>query len=250
MGFSTQGQSNCALSKSKECQIRSQSGKLESLSEDELFHPRSLTLHSSQTYCGQYCVDTGFYVFKISDLFKDGMCCSAGNGSYSIEVMQKNGQFRQAASGGSFGSNMSHVIDVGFTESKMTDRDEMYLTAHNKRRREWHARYGKEFRPLVWSNGLKESALIYANKLLETCTSGPPGKMDSATIHVDYFSFIKTHPIFVRTPLVHDPDDDYAENIARNVGSGGWGQLYDPDKILGRFVEREEGRETTSYALF
>lgn len=46
----------------------------------------------------------------------------------------------------------------------------------------------------------------------------------------------------VQTQLVHDPDDDYAENIARNVGSGGWGQLYSPDKILGRFVEREEGR--------
>ena len=56
----------------------------------------------------------------------------------------------------------------------------------------------------------------------------------------------RTHLILlVRTLPVHDPDDDYAENIARNVGSGGWGQLYSPDKILGRFVEREEGRETT-----
>jgi len=176
--------------------------------------PKDAKYGPNQTYCGQYCVDVGFYVFKISDLFKDGICCSAGNGSYSIEVMKKNGQYRQAASGGSFGSNMSHVIDVGHTESKMTDRDDQYLEAHNKRRREWHSRYGKEFRPLVWSNGLKESAMIYANKLLNTCTSGPP---------------------------VHDPDDDYAENIARNVGSGGWGQLYSPDKILGRFVEREEG---------
>ena len=149
---------------------------------------RSLTLHSSQTYCDQYCVDVGFYVFKISDLFKDGMCCAAGNGSYSIEVMKKNGQYRQAASGGSFGSNMSHVIDVGHTESKMTDRDEQYLVAHNKRRREWHARYGKEFRPLVWSNGLKESAMIYATKLLDDCTSGPPGKVDSDTFQMGSFS--------------------------------------------------------------
>jgi hypothetical protein len=33
----------------------------------------------------------------------------------------------------------------------------------------------------------------------------------------------------------------YGENLARNKGSGGWGQLYHPDKILNRFVEREEG---------
>lgn len=124
------------------------------------------------------------------------MCCAAGNGSYSIEVMKKNGQYRQAASGGSFGSNMSHVIDVGHTESKMTDRDEQYLVAHNKRRREWHARYGKEFRPLVWSNGLKESAMIYATKLLDDCTSGPPGKVDSDTFQMGSFSFIRTYLMF------------------------------------------------------
>ena len=39
----------------------------------------------------------------------------------------------------------------------------------------------------------------------------------------------------------HDPNSPWGENLARNKGSGGWGRLYDPDEIVGRFVEREVG---------
>ena len=35
----------------------------------------------------------------------------------------------------------------------MTARDRQYLAAHNKRRREWHTRYDKEYVPLKWSKG-------------------------------------------------------------------------------------------------
>ena len=59
--------------------------------------------------------------------------------------------------------------DVGQTESTMTDRDKAYLVAHNKRRIDWHARYNKEYIPLKWSAGLKESSLEYAKELLDTC---------------------------------------------------------------------------------
>lgn len=127
--------------------------------------------------------------------------------------------------------------DVGRTESSMTDRDKAYLIAHNKRRIEWHAYYGKQYVPLKWSRGessvytpanvvrwhrlttlhsigLKESSKEYADKLLEGCRGDDPH---------------------------HDPYTIYGENLARNVGSGYWGQLYEPDDIVNRFVEREVG---------
>ena len=43
------------------------------------------------------------------------------------------------------------------------------------------------------------------------------------------------------TSIICIQDNEYGENLARNKGSGAWGQLYDPDKILNRFVEREVG---------
>lgn len=131
--------------------------------------------------------------------------------------------------------------DVGRTEASMTDRDKAYLVAHNKRRMEWHAYYEKQYVPLKWSRGkftvtwhafanairwcllivrrsiwigLKESSKEYADKLLEGCRGDDPK---------------------------HDPYTIYGENLARNVGSGYWGQLYEPDDIVNRFVEREVG---------
>ena len=65
----------------------------------------------------------------------------------------------------------------------------------------------------IWI-GLKESSKEYADKLLEGCRGDDPK---------------------------HDPYTIYGENLARNVGSGYWGQLYEPDDIVNRFVEREVG---------
>ena len=61
---------------------------------------------------------------------------------------------------------------------------------------------------------MKESSKEYADKLLEGCRGDDPK---------------------------HDPYTIYGENLARNVGSGYWGQLYEPDDIVNRFVEREVG---------
>jgi hypothetical protein len=119
-----------------------------------------------------------------------------------------------AVKGSSFESKKSHVIDVGQMESTMTERDALYLEAHNTRRKDWHTRYNKEYVHLKWSQGLKDSSMKYAIKLLDTCLTDTPR---------------------------HDPNNVYGENLARNKGSGSWGQEYHPDKILNRFVEREVG---------
>ncbi|KAL9189209.1 hypothetical protein ACHAXT_011699 [Thalassiosira profunda] len=163
-------------------------------------------------YEGSICVDVGFYELTMVDKFKDGMCCAAGRGYYSVEVQGTDGRWNQVVKGGNFLTTKKHVIDVGKTESTMTDRDKEYLVAHNKRRIYWHDYYNKPYRPLQWSQGLKESSMEYAKELLDTCQ--------------------------VSTPK-HAKNNPWGENIARNQGGGHWGQLYSPDKIVGRFVDRE-----------
>jgi hypothetical protein len=166
---------------------------------------------SNQSYSHQFCVKVGMYEFIIKDLLHDGI----NGGYYKVSVQNKDGSWRVALKGSKFqGSKVTQLIDVGGQDMLMTERDRGYLEAHNVRRMEWHGRYNKEYVPLMWSNGLKKDAMEYAIKLLDTCTTSLP---------------------------THDPNNPYGENLARNRGSGSWGQLYSPDKILNRFVEREEG---------
>ncbi|NHN26949.1 T9SS type A sorting domain-containing protein [Flavobacterium jejuense] len=54
------------------------------------------------------CLAAGCYTFKINDSYGDGICCSYGNGSYSVT---SNGS--TLASGGSFGSSESTNFCVG-----------------------------------------------------------------------------------------------------------------------------------------
>ena len=56
------------------------------------------------------CLAAGCYTFKINDSYGDGICCSYGNGSYSVT---SNGT--TLASGGSFGSSESTNFCVGTT---------------------------------------------------------------------------------------------------------------------------------------
>ena len=62
--------------------------------------------------------------------------------------------------GAAFQGSKVHVLDVGKTESTMSSRDKEYLIAHNKRRKEWHATYGKVYVPLRWSKGLRDSSMV------------------------------------------------------------------------------------------
>ena len=66
--------------------------------------------------------------------------------------------------------------------------------------------------PLKWSGELAASSKAYAEELLSTC--GDSG-------------------------IEHDPINKYGENMAKNKGTGGWGELYSADRITGRFIDRE-----------
>lgn len=55
------------------------------------------------------CLPSGCYTFTINDSYGDGICCSYGNGSYTI----RDASGTTLASGGSFGSSQSHNICVG-----------------------------------------------------------------------------------------------------------------------------------------
>merc|ERR1711862_880826 len=54
------------------------------------------------------CFDSGSYKFTITDGYGDGICCSYGNGGYSVKVDDK-----EVASGGQFGSEESKTFEVG-----------------------------------------------------------------------------------------------------------------------------------------
>merc|ERR1719278_580172 len=54
------------------------------------------------------CFSSGSYTFTIKDAYGDGICCSYGNGGYSVKVDDK-----EVASGGQFGSSETKTFDVG-----------------------------------------------------------------------------------------------------------------------------------------
>merc|ERR1711884_946324 len=54
------------------------------------------------------CFSSGSYKFTITDAYGDGICCSYGNGGYSVKVDDK-----EVASGGQFGSSETKTFDVG-----------------------------------------------------------------------------------------------------------------------------------------
>ena len=54
----------------------------------------------------EFCLEDGSYLLHLNDQFGDGICCSAGNGSYSVII--KNNE--TIAQGGAFGSSKTHQI--------------------------------------------------------------------------------------------------------------------------------------------
>jgi len=158
-----------------------------------------------QTKTLSKCVPSGTYTVTFRD--QDGLCCKNGQGWYKISV-----RGTELASGGYFVGSKSHTIKVGHDyQSSMTARDKQYLSGHNSRRRTYHQNAGKSYRPLRWSTTLKSAANTYARKLLNSCSS---------------------------TGIKHDSTQD-GENLAKNKGSGKWGQLYPVDNIMSRWVENE-----------
>lgn len=63
---------------------------------------------NNSTYTEQWCLADGDYQFSISDSYGDGICCSYGNGNYSLTL---NGN--QVFSGGNFAYQQTHNFSLG-----------------------------------------------------------------------------------------------------------------------------------------
>eukprot|EP00584_Thalassiosira_punctigera_P019946 CAMPEP_0172571812 /NCGR_PEP_ID=MMETSP1067-20121228/132666_1 /TAXON_ID=265564 ORGANISM="Thalassiosira punctigera, Strain Tpunct2005C2" /NCGR_SAMPLE_ID=MMETSP1067 /ASSEMBLY_ACC=CAM_ASM_000444 /LENGTH=387 /DNA_ID=CAMNT_0013364225 /DNA_START=182 /DNA_END=1345 /DNA_ORIENTATION=- len=175
-----------------------------------------------ERYVGVYCLSPGTYKFVIYDIFKDGMCCSFGQGKYSGYVgntkvfsspdgdadWEKRGHQFNISSGSKNELPFDPKIGMG-----LASRDQEWLDSHNTRRKRWHGRYGKSYVPLKWSQALSEESKRYAKKLAKDCS------------------------------LKHDPNTSYGENIALNYGSGSFAKMRPTDNILTRFVENEADDE-------
>ena len=95
--------------------------------------------------------------------------------------------------------------------SGLTLREEQWLDGHNVRRKKWHEMYGKQYKPLKWSDGLKDMAQKYADEMAANCGA-----------------------------TAHDPNrGGYGENLASNTGQGSWGELKSVESLMTRYVERE-----------
>lgn len=156
-----------------------------------------------QTKTMQKCVPPGTYVLKLQD--QDGICCSNGKGFYKMFV---NGI--QVISGGYFVGSKSHTVKIGSNwQAQMSTRDREWLNAHNSRRRKYNG--GRGYVALRYSRTLASAARSYAARLGNNCKGA----------------------------LTHASGIQDGENLAKNMGSGNWGQQYSADKIMGRWVENE-----------
>ncbi|KAL7530881.1 hypothetical protein ACHAXR_003725, partial [Thalassiosira sp. AJA248-18] len=169
-----------------------------------------------QRYIGMYCLPPGRYKYVIQDLFKDGMCCTFGEGKYAGYI--GNEKIFSSPTGDENWEKRGHPFTIPSSDLPldpkiqpgMTAREEEWLDSHNTRREQWHARYGKSYVPVKWSAALKEESQVWAEKLAADCE------------------------------LVHDPNNKlHGENIALNYGWGSWGEMRSTENILSRYVEGE-----------
>ncbi|KAL7538046.1 hypothetical protein ACHAXR_008248 [Thalassiosira sp. AJA248-18] len=155
------------------------------------------------------------YTFNIYDVWGDGLCNTKGCGYYKLFL---NG--REIVHVNHYAKNNTHLINVGYDPTpSMTQREVEYLHAHNTRRQTWHEMYNVSYVPLFWSPKLAEESLRWAHELLAACDSDG---------------------------IEHEPMVPEGENLAKNKGivneNGlGFGQLYPPENIVKRWVDREIG---------
>lgn len=153
------------------------------------------------------CLAPGEYTLIFED--PDGICCAYGDGYFELYV-----EGEKLITGGRFRQQIKHDFILGYDwESTMNARDEEFLVAHNARRRDWHGRFNKPYRPLKWSTGLADDAKSYAEELLNTCEENG---------------------------IKHKQGIDQGENLAKNRGSGAWGELYPADNLVKRWIDNEE----------
>ncbi|KAL9190535.1 hypothetical protein ACHAXT_000241 [Thalassiosira profunda] len=163
----------------------------------------------------EICVNPGKYNFTVTDQYGDGVCCQHGDGFVKVHLDNREVMYVK-----SYGKTLTEILNVGYDPNpEMSVREKLYLEAHNKRRMEWYEEHGVSYVPLVYSPTLATQSKAWAEELLVNCSSAG---------------------------IEHEPDVADGENLAKNTGimlpdGTGWGQLYDPDKIVGRWVEWEIG---------
>eukprot|EP00578_Thalassiosira_sp_NH16_P009118 CAMPEP_0181115294 /NCGR_PEP_ID=MMETSP1071-20121207/21355_1 /TAXON_ID=35127 /ORGANISM="Thalassiosira sp., Strain NH16" /LENGTH=407 /DNA_ID=CAMNT_0023199491 /DNA_START=184 /DNA_END=1404 /DNA_ORIENTATION=- len=154
------------------------------------------------------CLPSGQYEVVLRDKYGDGLCCGSGNGYFTIDL-----DGREIIRGTHFKFQQRYKVHVKPRfEDNMSARDNEWLIAHNTRRRKYHREFRSSYVPLQWSPQLAAQAKQYANKLLGDCNvSG----------------------------IRHAQGVQEGENLAKNKGTGSWGNLYPADNILKRWVEDE-----------
>mmetsp|Transcript_44278 Transcript_44278/g.79432 ORF Transcript_44278/g.79432 Transcript_44278/m.79432 type:complete len:418 (-) Transcript_44278:222-1475(-) len=190
--------------------------------------PDGKNYSGNNRFIGGFCLSAGNYKFTILDLFKDGMCCSSGDGKYAGYVdgtkrfSSPNGESKWEQRVHNFSISTSNnpppptkkptrkpnpsVLPFN-PKISTTKRETEWLESHNTRRKSWHKRHGETYVPLKWSNALKNESKKFAEKLLRDSCGG----------------------------LYHDPDNIHGENLASNGGSGS----LTTDSIVTRWVEDE-----------
>eukprot|EP00581_Thalassiosira_minuscula_P011609 CAMPEP_0183715234 /NCGR_PEP_ID=MMETSP0737-20130205/9549_1 /TAXON_ID=385413 /ORGANISM="Thalassiosira miniscula, Strain CCMP1093" /LENGTH=689 /DNA_ID=CAMNT_0025944323 /DNA_START=19 /DNA_END=2088 /DNA_ORIENTATION=+ len=178
---------------------------------NRLLHQPEGSFDKNEYKKSQICVPHGNYTYIIKDKYGDGMCCRYGEGFFRVHLNDY-----EVLNGGSYNENITVNLNVGFyPDGHMTEREHQYLEAHNTRRKEWHERYNLDYVPLKYSPALARQSKAWAEELLHSC----------ATVGIE-----------------HEDHVAYGENLAKNTGpADSWGQLYHPNLIVGRWVDREIG---------
>ncbi|KAL7510660.1 hypothetical protein ACHAXN_008675 [Cyclotella atomus] len=173
---------------------------------------RGYTLQPNEYRSKDICLTDGLYNFTIWDEYGDGICCRYGEGFFKVSFDDD-----VVLAGGSFNANVSEVLNIGYKpkNNMVSTREKKYLTAHNRRRKKWYAKYNLTDAPMKYSPELAKTAKAWANELLNAC--GVVG-------------------------IEHEDYNPFGENLAKNLGNRStFGQLYPVENIVGRWVEFEVG---------
>ncbi|KAL7548699.1 hypothetical protein ACHAWF_011970, partial [Thalassiosira exigua] len=189
--------------------------QLRSVATGQVIRQRGLNYYSTtqKTDNVAVCVPYGKYRFTLTDGVGDGICCGQqGDGRYELYM---DGRMMLYGSDFTYGKSKSHDIVAGYHTrfDRMSAREEEYLECHNWRRKMYHERFGSAYVPLEYDLSLAADAQKWADALLNDCNVNG---------------------------IKHEPGVVQGENLAKNTGSGKWGQLYPVENICRRWFEREE----------
>jgi len=118
------------------------------------------SMTDSMTYTDSICLPKGNYNFTVYD----SLYGLQDEGEYSIKI-----RGTEILWGKGFPApSVTHNIIAGY-DPEMTEEDDQWLAAHNERRKKFHEDNGTIFKPLSWSESLKQAAADYAAAIAPTC---------------------------------------------------------------------------------